>query len=206
MKRTIINQQSERGAISLILAATVLSVSLVVLYQVSFSNSALNQMHSRSKGNYVISQARLSLAQVLRNAYNLGQLNPTCSESIERENFMMMRYAGATLCIPRKGLCARIKLGEEASAEYCASTNQELMDWETNSGSTRPRLFRRNAFHVQAGEEVNRITVPKISNANYWRSCDAPATCVRLVVCPEGRSNCSLNQAVSIQVVRLGSL
>lgn len=208
-------RKNEKGSISLLLTAFVLSLSLFLVYKITLPNSSLNALHSSSREDFKVRQNINSLASALKDAYILGLFNPNCSEKIKKENFIRKTIEKKTtkekrtytLCIPKRGLCTKVIDAKGHDILQCASASIDNLKLENIPGTPGVEKFKAGVFKKEFSEKFNRILIPDQSNKNIWRSCgEINDLCVRLVLCAPGKKSCEWSDAVASQVVKLGVL
>lgn len=198
--------KNERGSVTILFALGIICVGSLVVLQMSNVYQGVHLLHAAQKQQFSTAQALKVLALQMKQNYNLAKIDADCSGS-HLTGMIRKEINGAAFCLPQtEKLCVDITNEESGDVStVCASTRTEALRW--NEGATDAKTINELPKQLNSSSVVrNKITVPTSTDAPPWRSCAAPAACVRLVLCPMGQDNCSLGNSVAQQIVRFGNI
>lgn len=213
-KKNIFILNSERGSISLGIMMGILGAVLIIVMQITTSFGYLGLQHKQQKNILKNRQAMLIMAQKFKQAYNLGQLDSSCHSFLTGGTaFYPRTINGMNFCFPHLlKICVDTTEIGVGNIEICASNRAESLAW-TSSGLAGgpPALNNGSGASGHSAPEnamVSRIRIPDPSDPyGPWQRCDdGQGGCVRIALCERGVTDCTLTQATSTQIVRIGPI
>lgn len=195
--------RNERGSISILIALGVVSMAALVTLQMSSAYRTVHVRQTADKIRFNVSQTMQQLAMYMKQARAQALLDPTCA--IAGSSAQPRTIEGVTFCLPNSGrYCVSIPQSSGSPIEACASSDETSLKWRSGSAAS-PAFGVVVNRPAPAGAITNRITIPAQTNTRIWRSC-VGAECVRIALCPESNPACAPNEAIALQVIRLGDL
>lgn len=198
--KSLVIIKTQKGSVSIILALVLSVFALIIIAQAPGDFKALNKLHKNIKESQLVENEIYQIANLVKNSFDVGQMDSACSSTggnaYEKKVFM-----GNVLCIPKnQGLC----IGSGVN-KICVSTTVENMNWKSGSlSNVNIKKYNESKSSIGASETQTRLVVPNTTNTDFWKTCSAPAICLRLVICSAGQTNCTLEEAQAIQTIRLG--
>ena len=219
IKQTLKN---EKGSASLLIAFGIVGVSAFMILQMSTAFNAVNRSQKELKDNHYLTGTMQALGMMMKQAYNLGRSDGTCSMTVDGQSFAQRTIDGHVFCVPSDdGLCITNENITGTAEPVCISMQQASMDWtggrspssvgdDPTWSDTADESSSSSSFNGDSSLGPNqsvRFQIPNKSNRQVWRTCtDSGVACARMALCPVGSTNCSYGSATAVQVVRLGDL
>jgi len=191
----------ESGTIEFAFVFIMATVMLLGISQVITSQSFLYKSHSKIKTRLDI-EARLSAVILrLKDAYNQAAVKPLCGTDLISRSFQ-----GGSFCLPPgDDLCVKLTeviAGNEREVEICTSIKDADLNWKNPNAGSFFREDEKPIIH-RPGDGVRSIEIP-VETDFLWKQCDTPNVCIRVLLCLDGTSGCSFDDAEAYQVVKMG--
>ncbi len=196
--------RNNQGSFTLLMVMGVVCIGALMVIQSSSYFIGINQHHKSLRVRNNIDQVMGALAQRIKHSYNLAQLDPSCASA--GAGFVSRTIPGGQICVPSQGLCITSPGISESQTPFCASIGVNQMNWSYQPSVPITAGQSTGVSVPLTGQDrMTDFVIPGINNS-LWKSCTYPNVCVRILLCPLGNTDCQLNNAEAIQVVRLGSL
>ena len=201
MRRILANQN---GSLSLLVALGVASVCAVMILQMSAAYNGVHKLHSDRREHSRHSLATQKLALQIKQSYLMGKIDPTCAS---QSGLSPEKINGTVYCLPKSGkIC--VQEGDERESKICLATDPALLRWDSTQGKASESPPPKSTGSGGKGQSrvQNQIVVPAPGASPLARSCQPPAACLRLVICAESVTTCTIKNAEAMQTIRLGKI
>jgi len=192
------NSDKERGFISLAFAGILAIVMAVVIAQIILNQKNLNSVHSSTRSKIIMQQKLKALALEFEEASKQAEVSLGCPTGTSRRTIN-----GGDFCLPAgDGYCTtltRVVNGTDLSEQICTSLRASDLAWN-DAFSGNENLIVTSGSSTTTGVR-NRIRVPDMLTDPLWQTC-LGETCLRVLLCATGSTECTTANAVAYQVVK----
>jgi len=211
------NKTAQKGSISMLMVVMVIAFSAIILMQIPQALNNLNFTASYKK-DIILDKLHLNnLARMIKAKHDLYKLDPTCT-SVSAITHNPKVVNGLGICMPVGDFCSS-SLTNNTSLNpmltQCIRTDSNSLDWQkiTNTPVPPSKVAKGNNYILGSSStqfnfanKAVSINIPLQTDTSVWRECASVAGCVKLSLCPLGKTSCSQNQVETEIVVKLDNL
>ncbi len=209
---------NEKGFVSLLVTFSVVAIGSLIVIQMSttFRNNQMQHKHNRVYANNHLHL--INLAQRIKRGYDLAEMarqsGQSCSgmaSGLTEKNLpghtsanprTICRQSGDSVCITDPNLIG-------SNDPICAPLEDAKIDWQQMGYA----VVANPIHHLSAPPtgatpptptpvQQTQITIPNTADP-IWKNCTGN-TCMRIVMCPVGETNCQNNEVAGVQTIMLG--